>query len=84
MKTPNTQRTGDKGRKIDPVEYAKFIMEQMDFTQADLVRFGCGQTSHVSEMINRKRKMTLNFIRILVDKSHRQETAFLLIKDYKL
>ncbi len=48
---------------VDPIEAIKFRMEQQELTQADLVRAGCGLTSHVSEILNRKRKLTLKFIR---------------------
>jgi len=47
----------------DPIEAIKFRMEQQGLTQSDLVRAGCGASSHVSEMLNRKRKLTLHFIR---------------------
>lgn len=47
----------------DPIEAIKFRMEQQQLTQADLVRAGCGSRSHVSEILNRKRKLTLRFIR---------------------
>lgn len=67
----------------DPIEAIKFRMEQQGLSQADLVRAGCGARSHVSEMLCRKRKLTLNFIR----KYHQiADTTPLkvLIQDYKL
>ena len=47
----------------DPIESIKFRMEQMGWTQkqlADLTGYG---TSHVSEFLNKKRKINLSFIR---------------------
>jgi HTH-type transcriptional regulator/antitoxin HigA len=48
----------------DPVEAIKFRMEQMDMTKADLIRF-IGSQSRVSEVLNRKRKLTLGMIKSL-------------------
>jgi len=51
----------------DPIEAIKFRMEQMEMTNKDLARI-IGYKSRVSEIFNRKRKLTLNMIRNLHDK----------------
>lgn len=48
----------------DPIEAIKFRMEQMDMKQKDLAQV-IGFNSRVSEVLNRKRKLTLNMIRKL-------------------
>jgi antitoxin component HigA of HigAB toxin-antitoxin module len=68
--------------KVKPLEYVAYVMDQMGFKQADLVRAGCGAPSHVSEMLHGKRKLTLNFIRVFLDISHREEMAYMLIQKY--
>ena len=51
----------------DPIEAIKFRMEQMDMTKKELAEI-IGYKSRVSEIFNRKRKLTLNMIRNLHDK----------------
>ncbi len=51
----------------DPIEAIKFRMEQMGYTQSDLVKL-IGLKSRVSEILNKKRKLTLEMIRLLNDK----------------
>ncbi len=51
----------------DPIEAIKFRMEQMQMTNKDLAQI-IGYKSRVSEIFNRKRKLTLNMIRNLHDK----------------
>jgi HTH-type transcriptional regulator/antitoxin HigA len=46
----------------DPIEAIKFRMEQMGYTQSDLVKI-IGLKSRVSEILNKKRKLTLEMIR---------------------
>jgi HTH-type transcriptional regulator/antitoxin HigA len=46
----------------DPIEAIKFRMDQMDMRQKDLVEL-IGFKSRVSEVLNRKRKLTLEMIR---------------------
>jgi HTH-type transcriptional regulator/antitoxin HigA len=46
----------------DPIEAIKFRMEQMGYTQSDLVNI-IGLKSRVSEILNKKRKLTLAMIR---------------------
>lgn len=48
----------------DPIEAINFRMEQMGYNQTDLAKI-VGLKSRVSEILNRKRKLTLNMIRIL-------------------
>jgi HTH-type transcriptional regulator / antitoxin HigA len=48
----------------DPIEAIKFRMEQMGMKQKDLVEI-IGFKSRVSEILNRKRKLTLEMIRKL-------------------
>ncbi|MBW7891458.1 MAG: helix-turn-helix domain-containing protein [Chitinophagaceae bacterium] len=48
----------------DPVEAIKFRMEQMGMTQTDLANI-VGQKSRASEILNRKRKLSLEMIRKL-------------------
>jgi len=65
----------------DPIEAIKFRMEQEGLKQKDLVAI-VGSKSRVSEVLNRKRKLTIDMIRNL----HKQldipiESLFL---DYKL
>ena len=48
----------------DPIEAIKFRMEQQGMTDADLVPY-LGQRSRVSEVLNRKRKLSLQMIRKL-------------------
>lgn len=46
----------------DPIEAIKFRMEQMGYKQKDLARV-IGYKSRVSEILNRKRKLTLEMVR---------------------
>lgn len=48
----------------DPIEAIKFRMEQMGMKQKDLAEI-IGYKSRVSEILNRKRKLTLEMIRKL-------------------
>ncbi|MFT4093355.1 MAG: transcriptional regulator [Niabella sp.] len=48
----------------DPVEAIKFRMEQTGMTQTDLANI-VGQKSRASEILNRKRKLSLDMIRQL-------------------
>ena len=48
----------------DPVDAIKFRMEQMDMTKADMVKY-LGSQSRVSEILNRKRKLTLRMVKSL-------------------
>ncbi len=48
----------------DPIEAIKFRMEQMGYSQTDLAKI-IGLKSRTSEILSRKRKLTLNVIRKL-------------------
>jgi len=48
----------------DPIEAIKFRMDQMGIKQKDLVEY-LGFKSRVSEIMNKKRKLTLDMIRSL-------------------
>ena len=48
----------------DPIDAIKFRMEQMEMTKADMVRY-LGSQSRVSEILNRKRKLTLKMVKSL-------------------
>lgn len=51
----------------DPVEAIKFRMEQLGYNQVDLANV-VGLKSRASEILNRKRKLSLDIIRKLHDK----------------
>lgn len=63
----------------DPIEAIKFRMEQMGMKQKDLAEV-IGFTSRVSEILNRKRKLTLGMIRKLNEKLHIPTEV--LVQDY--
>ncbi len=50
----------------DPIEAIKFRMEQLGYTQGDLANI-VGLKSRASEILSRKRKLTLEMIRQLHD-----------------
>lgn len=51
----------------DPIEAIKFRMEQLGYTQNDLAKI-VGLKSRASEILNRKRKLTLEMIRRIHDR----------------
>ena len=53
----------------DPIEAIKFRMEQLNYSQNDLAKV-IGLKSRASEILNRKRKLSLEMIRKLTDKLH--------------
>lgn len=53
----------------DPIEAIKFRMEQLGYNQVDLANV-VGLKSRASEILNRKRKLSLDMIRKLHDKLH--------------
>lgn len=65
----------------DPIEAIKIRMEEMHLKQVDLIN-EIGGKSRVSEILNRKRKLTIDMIRNLA--SRLNLSAGLLIKDYQL
>jgi HTH-type transcriptional regulator/antitoxin HigA len=65
----------------DPIDAIQFIMEQNNMTDRDLARI-LNSRSRASEILNRKRKLSLLHIRKLVKELH--IPAELLISDYSL
>ncbi|MBL7113054.1 MAG: helix-turn-helix domain-containing protein [Bacteroidales bacterium] len=65
----------------DPIEAIKIRMEEMHLRQKDLAS-ELGGKNRVSEILNRKRKLTVEMIRKLADKL--KLSASLLIQDYNL
>lgn len=53
----------------DPIEAIKFRMEQLGYSQSDLAEI-IGLKSRVSEILNKKRKLTLEMIRNLHSMLH--------------
>lgn len=48
----------------DPIDAIKFRMEQMGLSKTDMAKY-LGSQSRVSEILNRKRKLTLKMVKIL-------------------
>lgn len=65
----------------DPIEAIKIRMEDMSLKQVDLID-AIGGRSRVSEILNRKRKLTVDMIRKLTKRLN--ISAKVLINDYKL
>jgi len=65
----------------DPIEAIKIRMEEMHLKQVDLVD-EIGGKSRVSEILNRKRKLTVEMIRNLTKRLNL--SSELLISDYQL
>lgn len=65
----------------DPIEAIKIRMEEMQLKQIDLVE-AIGGKSRVSEILNRKRKLTVEMIRNLTTRLNLSPSA--LISDYSL
>ena len=65
----------------DPIEAIKFRMEQEGLKQKDLVSI-VGSKSRVSEILNRKRKLTIEMIRNLHNQLHIPVESLFL--DYKI
>ena len=65
----------------DPIEAIKIRMEEMDLKQKDLAS-ELGGKNRVSEILNKKRKLTVEMIRNLAEKL--KLSASLLIQDYNL
>lgn len=65
----------------DPIEAIRIRMEEMQLKQKDLAD-ELGGKNRVSEILNRKRKLTVDMIRKLADKL--KLSASLLIQDYTL
>jgi HTH-type transcriptional regulator/antitoxin HigA len=65
----------------DPIEAIKFRMEQYGYNQTDLAKV-VGLKSRASEILSKKRKLTLEMIRIL--HSNLKIPTEVLIQTYKL
>lgn len=65
----------------DPIDAIKIRMEEMQLKQIDLVD-SIGGKSRVSEILNRKRKLTVEMIRNLTTRLNLSPSA--LISDYSL
>jgi len=65
----------------DPIEAIKIRMEEMQLKQIDLIN-EIGGKSRVSEILNRKRKLTVDMIRKLTARLNL--SPGLLIRDYQL
>lgn len=65
----------------DPIEAIKIRMEQLSLNQTDLAG-AMGGANRVSEVLNRRRKLTLEMVRNLTDKLNL--SAEVLIQDYNL
>lgn len=65
----------------DPIEAIKIRMEEMNYRQKDLVGI-IGGKSRVSEILNRKKKLTVEMIRKLTD--FLKISPETLIQDYQL
>ena len=65
----------------DPIEVIKYKMEENELRNKDLVEI-IGSKSKVSEVLNRKRRLTLEMIRNISKSLH--IPAELLINDYEL
>jgi len=65
----------------DPIEAIKIRMEELELKQKDLIGL-IGNKSIVSEVLNRKRKLTVQMIRALSEKLNL--TAQVLVQDYQL
>lgn len=53
----------------DPIEAIKFRMEQLNYSQSDLAKI-IGLKSRASEILNKKRKLSLEMIRQLHENLH--------------
>jgi HTH-type transcriptional regulator / antitoxin HigA len=65
----------------DPIEAIKIRMEEMQLKQKDLIN-EIGGKSRVSEVLNKKRKLTVDMVRNLAERLNL--SANVLIKDYQL
>ena len=63
----------------DPIDAIKFRMEQLGYRQKDLA-LAIGLKSRVSEILNKKRKLTLEMIRKLNETLH--ISTDVLVRDY--
>lgn len=66
--------------KPDPIEAIKFRMDQLGMTPSGLANV-LGHKSRVSEILNRKRKLTLQMVRVLSSKL--SIPTDVLVQDYQ-
>lgn len=71
----------DYQNALERVEAIKFSMEQLGYNQTDLAKV-VGLKSRVSEILSKKRKLTLEMIRLLHD--NLKIPTEVLIQTYKL
>lgn len=71
----------DYQNALERVEAIKFRMEQLGYNQTDLAKV-VGLKSRVSEILSKKRKLTLEMIRLLHD--NLKIPTEVLIQTYKL
>jgi HTH-type transcriptional regulator/antitoxin HigA len=62
----NYEKTHSPIELPDPIEAIKFRMEQLNYSNQDLAQI-IGLKSRVSEILNRKRKLSINMIRKIHD-----------------
>lgn len=65
----------------DPIETIRFILEQNNLSDDDFAKI-LRSRSRASEILNKKRKLSINHIRMIKDKMN--ISADILIKDYEL
>ena len=65
----------------DPIEAIKIRMEEMDYKQKDLIGV-IGGKSRVSEVLNKKKRLTVEMIRKIEEKLHLP--ASILVRNYQL
>ena len=65
----------------DPIEAIKIRMEELDLKQKDLVGM-IGGKSRVSEILNKRKKLTVEMVRTLADRLNL--SVQILIRDYQL
>jgi HTH-type transcriptional regulator / antitoxin HigA len=67
--------------ELDPVDIIKFVLDQNDLSQSDLIGI-LGEKTNVSKILNRKRPLTLNMIRNFSERF--KIPTDLLIKQYRI
>ena len=65
----------------DSINAIRIRMEELNLNQSDLVQI-LGKSSKITDVLNRKRKLSLEIIRIISEKLI--ISASVLVKDYKL
>lgn len=65
----------------DPIEAIKIRMKELDMKQKDLVGI-IGGKSRVSEILNKRKKLTVGMVRLLAEKLNL--SVQILVRDYQL